>query len=29
MEMMTTALNAQPLSDGSGEALQAEETKDM
>ena len=29
MQMMTTALNAQPLSDGSGEALQAEETKDM
>lgn len=29
MEMMTTALNAQPLSDGSGSALQAEETKDM
>ena len=29
MEMMTTALNVQPLSDGSGEALQAEETKDM
>ena len=29
IEMMTTALNAQPLSDGSGEALQAEETKDM
>lgn len=29
MEMITTALNAQPLSDGSGEALQAEETKDM
>lgn len=29
LEMMTTALNAQPLSDGSGEALQAEETKDM
>ena len=29
MEMMTTALNAQPLSDGSGDALQAEETKDM
>ena len=29
MEMMTAALNAQPLSDGSGEALQAEETKDM
>lgn len=29
MEMMTTALNAQPLSDGAGEALQAEETKDM
>lgn len=29
MEMMTTALNAQPLSDGTGEALQAEETKDM
>ena len=29
MEMMTTALNAQPLSDGFGEALQAEETKDM
>ena len=29
MEMMTTALNAQPLSDGSGEALQAEQTKDM
>ena len=29
MEMMTTALNAQPLSDGTGEALQAEETADM
>ena len=29
MEMMTAALNAQPLSDGSGAALQAEETKDM
>lgn len=29
LEMMTAALNAQPLSDGSGEALQAEETKDM
>ena len=29
MEMMTTALSAQPMSDGSGEALQAEETKDM
>ncbi len=29
MEMMTTALNAQPLSDGTGEALQAEETEGM
>ena len=29
MEMMTTALNVQPLSDGTGEALQAEETADM
>lgn len=29
LEMMTTALNAQPLSDGTGEALQAEETKDL
>ena len=29
MKMMTEALNAQPLSDGSGEALQADETKDM
>jgi ABC-type amino acid transport substrate-binding protein len=29
IEMMTTALNAQPLSDGTAEALQAEETKDL
>lgn len=29
MEMMTTALNAQPLSNGSGEAVQADETKGM
>ena len=29
MEMMTTALNAQPLSDGTGEALQAGETEGM
>ena len=27
--MMTEALNAQPLSDGTGEALQAEETAGM
>lgn len=29
MQMMTTALNAQPLSDGTGEAIQAEETKGL
>jgi len=29
MEMMTTALNAQPLSDGTGKALQADETEGM
>lgn len=29
MEMMTTALNAQPLSDGTGDAIQAGETEDM
>lgn len=29
LEMMTTALNAQPLSDGTGDALQADETKDL
>ncbi|HML38663.1 MAG TPA: transporter substrate-binding domain-containing protein [Bacillota bacterium] len=29
MEMMTTALNAQPLSNGTGEAVQADETKGM
>jgi hypothetical protein len=29
MTMMTTALNAQPLSNGTGKALQADETKGL